>query len=98
MKNSIKTELQNHIEEVRNYLNEDQLQELHYYAFNEDYYLIGYYECSQWLKKHDLEQFEALEELQELQMEHFGEIQPLERINSETVVNQLVYFYGLELC
>ena len=99
MKNSIRIELQNHIEEVKSNLETlDQLQELHYYAFNEDYYIIGYYECSEWLKKHNLSQFEALEELQELQMEHFGEIQPLERINSETVVNQLVYFYGLELC
>lgn len=98
MKLSIQTELLSHIEDRKQELTEEQINEdLHYYCFNEDYYLIGYYECSEWLKKHDLGEFEALEELQELQMEHFGEVQPIEKINSETVVNQLVYFYGFEL-
>ena len=75
-----------------------QSEDLHHKAFNEDYYLIGYYNCSEWLKKHNLGEFEALEELYRLQKEHFGEVKPLEDINSETVVNQLVYFYGLEIC
>jgi len=98
MKESIKQELLNHIEEVKQELTVEQINnDLHYHCFNEDYYLIGYYQCSEWLKKHDLGEFEALEELQYLQTIHFGDIQELESINSETVVNQLVYFYGLEL-
>lgn len=98
MKATIKEELINHIQEVKQELSVKQINDdLHYHCFNEDYYLIGYYQCSEWLKKHDLGEFEALEELYEMQKIHFGEVQPLESINSETVVNQLVYFYGLEL-
>jgi len=99
MKESIKAELTQHLNE---YMKENELtpqsEDLHHKAFGEDYYLIGYYECSEWLKKHNLGEFEALEELYNLQELHYGEIQKLENINSETVVNQLVYLYSMELC
>ena len=48
MKQTIKTELTEHIND---YNKEDRN---HFTMFNEDYYIIGYYNAEQWLKKHDL--------------------------------------------
>jgi len=98
MKESVRKELQKHIKDTKLNLTVEEIkEELHYHCFNKDHYLIGYYQCSQWLKRHGMGEFSALEELQELQLDYFGEIHPLENINSEVVVNQLAYFYGLEL-
>jgi len=98
MKNSIREELIEYANEsvIDRNLSTDN-EDLHHLLFNEDYYIIGYYQCSEWLKKHYIGEFEALELLYELQEEHFGERQELERINSEVIVNQLVYFWGFEI-
>jgi hypothetical protein len=100
MNSSIKTELLNHVNDLVNdgVIDESCFEEWHYYAFNEDYYIIGYWNASEWLKKHDLDPFEAIGELIELQDLHFGS-SPLQAkdINSEGIVNDLVFFYGYEL-
>jgi hypothetical protein len=74
------------------------LDELHHLAFNEDYYIIGYYNAEQWLLKHDLTAFEAIAEVIEYHKEMFGELTfaPSD-INAEYIVNQLAYFYGEEV-
>tara|TARA_B100000900_G_scaffold398924_1_gene400862 strand:+ start:403 stop:789 length:387 start_codon:yes stop_codon:yes gene_type:complete len=122
MKNSIKTELLEHI-------NESQKDGLttHHEMFNEDYYIIGYYQSSQWLKEHGLGELEAVNICKDFEREHFGEIEDYPDIigyyrsiewlkkhglgreamrlryrgtdfDTETLVNHLVYWYGLELC
>jgi hypothetical protein len=95
MKNSIREELTEHLNETIE--NIDSNDEIHFHAFNEDYYIIGYYQAEQWLKKHGLEVFEAIGICQEFEKEHFGELQTTYD-NAETLVNHLVYWYGLELC
>lgn len=97
MKKSIKTELANHIIDrikdgiLTNYNKE----EWHFYSFNEDYYIIGYYESSEWLKKHGIGEFEAAGICQQYEIDHFGESKVYD--NSESVVNMLAYIYGEEL-
>jgi len=71
--------------------------DMHYKAFKEDYYIIGYYQAEQWLKKHGLNTFEAIGICNDFEMEHFGELQT-SFDNAETLVNHLVYWYGLEIC
>tara|TARA_R110001606_G_C14998516_1_gene606755 strand:- start:256 stop:561 length:306 start_codon:yes stop_codon:yes gene_type:complete len=93
MKTSIKKELLSHIEYCSNEFNKV----THFNLFNEDYYLIGYYNCSEWLKMHDLDVFEAINICKESERDNYGEVQT-DIDNSETLVNQLVYWYGLELC
>ena len=95
MKKSIRTELTEHLNDTIKYL--DSSEEIHYHAFNEDYYIIGYYQSEQWLKKHDLNTFEAIAICQEFEKEHLGDIFNCFD-NSETLVNHLVYWYGLEIC
>jgi|TARA_R110002153_G_scaffold4195_2_gene20133 hypothetical protein len=101
MKESIKTELTEHLNE---FIKDNNLvkwarpdSELHFHAFNEDYYIIGYYQAAQWLKKHDLDTFKAIGICQEFELEHFGELQTTYD-NAEILVNHLVYWYGLEIC
>ena len=69
-----------------------------YHGFNEDYYIIGYYQASEWLKLHNIDAFEAIAKVMEWEQEVFGEVmlKPTD-INSESVVNHLVYILGEEL-
>lgn len=71
--------------------------ELHYSLFNEDYYLIGYYNTSQWLKKHNIEQLNAVSFVQDYERDNFGDDSVRIYDNTETLVNMLVYIIGEEI-
>ena len=51
MKNSIREELTEHLNETMVHI--DSNDEIHFHAFNEQYYIIGYYQAEQWLKNTD---------------------------------------------
>ena len=68
----------------------------HHILFNEDYYIIGYYQASQWLERHDIDPFEAIGVCQGWEKVHLGEIQQVYD-NSEKTVNMYVYAVGDEL-
>jgi hypothetical protein len=69
--------------------------ELHQRAFNEDCYIIGYYQASQWLKEHDICAFDAIDEVIQYEKNNFGNTST--DINSEAIVNMYVYIKGEEL-
>ena len=73
-------------------------EDLHFHAFNEDYYIIGYYEANEWLKSHNIDAFDAIAYVIEQEQQEFGEItlKP-EDINAERIVNLYVYYQGQEL-
>ena len=98
MKTSVKTELANHLLDFINdgVLTNENKDEWQHLAFNEDYYLIGYYQCSEWLKKHSIGEFESASICVEYENDNFGESTKAYD-NSETVVNMLAYIYGEEL-
>ena len=97
MKNTIKEELTNHIIDMINddILNDYNKDDWHFLCFNQNYYLIGYYQCSEWLKRHNLDVFEAIEICQQYEIDNFGEAAIYD--NSEKTVNMLAYIYGEEL-
>ena len=97
MKNTIKTELVQHILDRINdgVLTTENKDDWHFLCFNEDYYIIGYFEASKWLKRHSIGEFEAVEIVKEFELDHFGMFTT--RINSESIVNMLAYIYGEEL-
>ena len=98
MKTSIKTELTAHLLDLINdgVLTDDNREDWHFHAFNEDYYIIGYYQASEWLKKHSIDSFEAVGICQQYEIDNFGEVgKPYD--NSEKTVNMLAYIYGEEL-
>ena len=101
MKDSIRVEL---VEHLSYFISENNLikwakpeSDLHFLAFNENYYLIGYYQCEQWLKKHELSVFEAIRICKDYELEHCGECYT-DYDNAEILVNHLVYWYGFDLC
>jgi hypothetical protein len=98
MNNSIKAELKAHIlSRIEDgVLTPDNQDEWHFHSFNEDYYLIGTYNCEQWLIKHDVSAFEAINEIVEYEQESFGE-GTTKLDNAESVVNMYVYIQGEEL-
>jgi len=98
MKTSVKTELANHLLNLINdgVLTNENKDEWRQIAFNEDYYLIGYYQCSEWLKKHNLDTYEAIAICQDYGIEMFGEFQT-RYDNAEITANMLAYIYGEEL-
>ncbi len=95
---SIEQELLAHaIETIKN-LQIERTEDLHFYAFNEDYYIIGYYQAEQWLEKHGVTAFEAIADVIEWEQVSFGEVQlNSEDINAEKIVNLYVYIKGEEL-
>ena len=61
MKTSIKEELTEHINDnTGNHVFTDK-SDLHHHLFNSNYYIIGYWNAQQWLDKHGISVFEALE-------------------------------------
>lgn len=71
------------------------IDELHHRLFNEDYFIIGYCEAKEWLKKNDLDVFDVIDIVQEYEKDTFGETNTA--INSEDMVNMYVYLRGEEL-
>jgi len=99
MRNSIKEELKIYMEDFIKDLRSDIFDghELHQKAFNEDYYIIGYYQAEQWLKKHDVSVFEAINFVQNYEREMFGADAVRSYDNAESLVNMLVYIVGEEV-
>ena len=71
------------------------LTELHFKLFNEDYFIIGYYESNKFIEANFSSTFEAIEIVKDWEINHFGEFKT--EINSESVCNMLAYIIGEEL-
>lgn len=97
MKTTVKIEMLEHIlDKIKDgVVTNENIEDVHFYCFNEDYYIIGYYEALEWLKKHDINTFDAIEKVKEYEMENFGEFTT--EINSEKIVNMLAYIFGEEI-
>ncbi len=98
MRHSIRQELINHVIETITERELENLEDLHFHAFNEDYYIIGYYQASEWLKKHNISAWDAFGTIVEWEDETLGEVQiKPEMCNEESITNMYVYILGEEL-
>lgn len=91
MNTELERELIEHI--ISTVKERDNFEELHYHAFNEDYYIIGYWNAEQWLKKHNISAFKALDKIAEYEIATMGE-QHFKKYDAESVVNFYVYIVG----
>jgi len=94
---TIKEELRNYIlSEINQY---DFLEpiDLHHELFNTDYYVIGYYQAEQWLKKHNISIFKGIEFVQDYERNNFGPDAIRTYDNAEALVNMITYIIGEEL-
>ena len=72
------------------------ISDLHHYLLNEDYFIIGYYQAEQWLKKDNGSVFEAIETIREYEQSNFGQVST-DLSSSENVANMLAYILGEEI-
>ena len=97
---TIKTELREHIISTIEEMQDEnilELGDLFHRAFNQDYYIIGYYQCEQWLKKHDISVFEGIEFVQDYERDNFGDEGVRTYNNAEALVNMITYIIGEEV-
>ena len=71
------------------WINEN-IDDLHHYAFNEDYYIIGRYQAKKWLSD---EVFNVINIIKEYENMHFGEVNT-DFSDAEKVVNMYAYIIG----
>ena len=99
MNTSIINELESHLREYvdEGILTLDNQDDWFFHAFNEDPYIIGYYQAEQWLKKHKVGEFEAIAYVIEEQERQFAEVTlQAGEVNAEHIVNLIAYFAGFE--
>jgi hypothetical protein len=94
---TIKQELQEYINDEKSNYNDVDINDLHYHLFNQDYYIIGYYNAEQWLKKHNINIFQGISFVQDYEREMFGNDGMRNYDNAESLVNMIVYIIGEEL-
>lgn len=94
---SVKKELANYlIEKIEDgTLTDENIEDWHFYAFRSDYYIITYYEASKWLKKHNIDAFDAIQYVEDYEIEMCGKL--ITALNSEAIVNAFVSIAGEEL-
>lgn len=73
-----------------------EISDVHHQLFNDDYYIIGYHSCSEWLKKHDIDVFDGINFCEVQEMDNFGECHTKYE-NSEILVNHIVYWVGMQV-
>jgi len=93
--NSVYIEIISHIIDRLPDFEGTEIDDLHSNIFNTDLYLVYYSACNEWLKNHNICVFHAIEFVQEYENENFGETHTA--INSEAIVNMLVYIIGEEI-
>lgn len=101
---SIKKELLNYAEdEIKHWAEHQELEdfenaEVHFNLFNRDYYIIGYWNCQEWLKIHKVGELEAMRYIVEMEEMNLGESNlTTNDMNEERIVNLLVYYIGWEI-
>tara|TARA_R100001440_G_scaffold42080_1_gene61759 strand:- start:230 stop:616 length:387 start_codon:yes stop_codon:yes gene_type:complete len=94
--NEFKKDVKNYIiQQLNDGVGLDQhISDLHHYLLNEDYFIIGYYQAEQWLKKDGI--FNAIETIKEYENLNFGEVST-DLSSSESVANMLAYILGEEI-
>lgn len=100
MRNSIIEELTAYVAELvaDGVINDDNREDAHFHAFNEDYYIIGYWNAEKWLEKHDVSAWEAIQYVVEKEIELFGEnTLDVGDMNAERIVNLIAYHVGEEI-
>ena len=101
MKASVINELAQHIEDLKadGVLTEENREVWRDIAFNHDYYIMGYYQAEQWLKRHQISAWEAIEYVKVRQETDFGEVTltPDQCCAPEYIANLFVYFASWEV-
>lgn len=78
------------IEDIKNYIDQDNKSDLHHEIFNTDYYIIGTHKAKVWCSD---EVFNIINYIKDYEMLNFGSV-TTNISNPERVVNMYVYIIG----
>jgi hypothetical protein len=92
-KDEIKAHFNDFLEDCDKDWIEENIDDIHYHAFNTDYYIIGTYQAKQWCGN---EVFNIIEIIREYEDMHFGEV-TTDFSDPERVVNMYAYIVGEEV-
>tara|TARA_R100000278_G_scaffold19321_2_gene18818 strand:+ start:264 stop:647 length:384 start_codon:yes stop_codon:yes gene_type:complete len=90
-------------QDVKNYLIQqlednvgldNDINDLHHYLINQDYFIIGYYQARKWLEKESV--FEAIEKVRDYEESNFGQVST-DFSNEEQTANMLAYVLADEI-
>ena len=73
---------------------DNDINDLHHFLINEDYFIIGYYQARKWLEKESV--FEAIEKIKEYEESNFGEV-TTDFSDEEKTANMLAYVLAYEI-
>ena len=73
---------------------DNDINDLHHYLINEDYFIIGYYQARKWLEKESV--FEAVEKIKNYEESNFGEV-TTDFSDEEKTANMLAYILADEI-
>ena len=91
----VKEELEHNYLPTETIKDRSELTDLHHKLFNEDYFIIGYYEAEKFLEENG-GVFNAIGVIKEYEKDNFGEV-TTDFSSSEKVVNMFAYIIGEEL-
>ena len=73
---------------------DNDINDLHHYLINQDYFIIGYYQARKWLEKESV--FEAIEKVRDYEESNFGQVST-DFSNEEQTANMLAYVLADEI-
>ena len=73
---------------------DNDINDLHHYLINEDYFIIGYYQARKWLEKESV--FESIEKIKDYEKSNFGEV-TTDFSDEEKTANMLAYILADEI-
>ena len=73
---------------------DNDINDLHHYLINEDYFIIRYYQARKWLEKESI--FEAIEKIRDYEQSNFGEV-TTDFSDEEQTANMLAYVLADEI-
>ena len=73
---------------------DNDINDLHHFLINQDYFIIGYYQARKWLEKESV--FEAIEKIREYEQFNFGEV-TTDFSDEEKTANMLAYVLADEI-
>lgn len=79
-----------------NRLNDTDISDMHNEVFNTDMFIIGYFDCTEWIKDNNLNTFEVIGAIKDYETDNFGKI-TTDISDSEKVVNMFAYILGEEI-
>lgn len=86
----IKQYFDDYIKDQDNDWIDENLDDLHYHAFNTDYFIIGNYQATKWLGD---EVFNVINFIKDYEIDNFGEVNT-DFSSPESVVNMYAYIIG----